>query len=143
MNKQQTDKFDVFLCYHSEDREAVKKLAENLKGQGILPWFDQWHLQPGLPWQQALEDQISRIKSAAVCIGKTGIGPWQRSELDAFLREFVRRKCPVIPVILANAPRNPKIPIFLEGMTWVDFRKQTPDPLETLTWGITGNRIIP
>jgi hypothetical protein len=25
-------------------------------------------------------------------------------------------------------------------MTWVDFRKEDPDPLEQLVWGITGQR---
>jgi len=25
-------------------------------------------------------------------------------------------------------------------MTWVDFRKQEPDPMQRLLWGITGRR---
>jgi hypothetical protein len=25
-------------------------------------------------------------------------------------------------------------------MTWVDFRKDDPDPMEQLVWGITGKR---
>jgi hypothetical protein len=25
-------------------------------------------------------------------------------------------------------------------MTWVDFRKRDPDPMEQLIWGITGER---
>ena len=28
--------------------------------------------------------------------------------------------------------------MLLEGFGWVDFRKQRPDPLEQLIWGITG-----
>ncbi len=28
----------------------------------------------------------------------------------------------------------------LEGMTWVDFRKGEPDPMEMLVWGITGKK---
>jgi hypothetical protein len=79
-----------------------------------------------------------------VFVGKKGrkkfIGPWQEMELEAFLREFVNRSCPVIPVLLSNAPKQPKLPIFLKGMTWVDFSKQDPDPLEQLIWGITGEK---
>lgn len=95
-------------------------------------------MRPDLPWQGILEQQIKQIKSAAVFIGKDGIGPWHQVELNAFLREFVDRGCPVIPVLLPNAPKEPKLPIFLKAMTWVDFRKGKPDPMEQLVWGITG-----
>ena len=115
-------------------------VGERLKIEGIKPWLDEWELQPGLPWQRALEKQIQHIKSAAVFVGKDGIGPWQQMELEAFLREFVQRGCPVIPVLMANAPATPQLPLFLQGMTWVDFRKNVPDPMFQLIWGITGKR---
>jgi WD40 repeat protein len=135
-----THDFDVFLCYNEADRLVVKQVGEQLKENGILPWFDQWELPPGRPWQPLLETQIGQIKSAAVFVGKDGIGPWQRQELDAFLREFVGRGCPVIPVLLEDALKKPVLPIFLKGMTWVDFHSRDPDPIELLIWGITGKR---
>lgn len=135
-----TKDFDVFLCHNSADKAEVKKIGEQLKEHGILPWLDEWELQPGLPWQRLLEEQMEHIKSAAVFVGTKGIGPWQRQELDAFLREFADRNCPVIPVLLASAPKKPQLPIFLKGMTWVDFRSQEGDPLKRLIWGVTGER---
>ena len=45
-------------------------------------------------------------------------------------------------VILPDGESAPDLPIFLEGMTWVDFRKQKPDPLQRLLWGITGRREV-
>lgn len=138
--KIETRDFDVFLCHNSEDKTEVMEIGNKLKEYGILPWLDEWELQPGLPWQDELEKVLEQIKSAAVFIGKDGIGPWQQHELSAFLREFVDRKCPVIPVLLPNAPKKPKLPIFLKGMTWSDFRKDKPNPLEQLIWGITGER---
>ncbi len=138
--KLKTGDYDVFLCHNSDDRQAVKEIAERLKEQGILPWLDEWDLRPGLPWQRALEERIESIKSAAVFIGESGIGPWEDQELQAFIRQFVRRQCPVIPVLLPNAPKEPRLPVFLEGMTWVDFRKSDADPLRRLIWGITGER---
>jgi WD40 repeat protein len=140
--KEATNDFDVFLCHNNTDKPAVRQIGEKLKELGILPWLDEWELQPGLPWQRTLENQISHIKSAAVFVGKDGIGPWQHQELDAFLREFVRRGCPVIPIILDYAPNEPQLPIFLQGMTWVDFRKQEPEPMSRLIWGITGRRVL-
>jgi nucleotide-binding universal stress UspA family protein len=135
-----TAKFDVFLSYNRADREAVKEIAEQLKARGISPWLDEWALRPGLPWQQALEKQIRKIKSAAVFVGTKGIGPWQDMEQAAFINEFVKRQSPVIPVILPTSKKVPKLPVFLAGMTWVDFRKDDPDPLERLIFGITGRR---
>ena len=126
--------------HNSKDKSQVKIIGEQLKKRGILPWLDEWELRPGLPWQRLLEQQIVNIKSAAVFVGIGGIGPWQRQELDAFLREFVERGCPVIPVVLESAPKKPVLPLFLKGMTWVDFRKKNPEPLERLIWGITGEK---
>ena len=138
--KLKAGEFDVFLCHNSEDKPVVKDIAKSLIERAILPWLDEWDLRPGLSWQDALERQIEQIKSAAVFVGKNGIGPWQRSELNAFLREFVERGCPVIPVLLPDAPSKPELPLFLKGMLWVDFRKQDPDPMVQLMWGITGKR---
>lgn len=139
--KMKVGDYDVFLCHNSDDKQAVKQIGEQLKKQGILPWLDEWELRPGLPWQRSLEQQIEKIKSAAVFVGKDGIGPWQQMEIEAFLREFVNRGCPVIPVLLADAPHQPSLPPFLRGMTWVDFRKQEPEPMSRLIWGITGKRV--
>ena len=130
--------FDVFLCYNRSDKEEVQKIRQQLQQEGIKPWVDEWDLLPGRPWQTALEEQIGLIKSAAVFVGVNGIGPWQREELNAFLREFVGRGCPVIPVLLQDAPLEPKLPIFLQAMQWVDFRKERPNPLGQLIGGIQG-----
>lgn len=134
------EQFDVFLCHNIADKPAVKEIGLKLVEQGIVPWLDEWELRPGVPWQRLLEEQIAKIKSAAVFVGREGIGPWQRQELDGFLREFAKRHCPVIPVLLPGAPVQPSLPLFLMEMTWVDFRVSQPDPLARLIWGITGNR---
>ncbi|HYT41866.1 MAG TPA: toll/interleukin-1 receptor domain-containing protein, partial [Methylomirabilota bacterium] len=138
--KIETNDFDVFLCHNNKDKPEVKRIGERLKEFGIYPWLDEWELQPGKPWQRSLEQQITQIKSAAVFVGKDGIGPWQQEELEAFLSEFVDRGCPVIPILLPDAPKEPQLPVFLKARTWVDFRSWDPDPLKQLVWGITGER---
>lgn len=131
------DQFDVFLCHNSKDKPEVIEIAHELTRQGIKPWLDKWELRPGLAWQVLLEEQIENIKSAAVFVGSSGLGPWQSQEMRAFLNEFVERNCPVIPVLLGNTPQQPKLPIFLMAHTWVDFRTDT-EAMENLIWGITG-----
>jgi hypothetical protein len=130
--------FDVFLCHNSDDQPAVIEIAQQLQQNGLKPWLDVWELQPGAIWQFGLEQQIESIRAAAVFVGKDGLGPWQSEEVYAFLQEFMRRKCPVIPVMLPDTPQQPKLPIFLRNRHWVDFRLQNPDPLVQLVWGITG-----
>ena len=135
-----TGDFDVFLCHNNKDKPAVKEIGEKLKEQGILPWLDEWELRPGRPWQPLLEKEIGKIKSAAVFVSKNDTGPWQKQELYALLNEFAHRGCPVIPVLLPDTEEVLELPIFLKNMTWVDFRRQDPDPMKQLIWGITGQR---
>ncbi|MBI3272739.1 MAG: TIR domain-containing protein [Planctomycetes bacterium] len=131
-------RFDVFLCHNSDDKAEVKRIAERLKLRGLLPWLDEWEIRPGTLWQEALERQITGIRSVAVFVGHSGIGPWQDLELLAFIREFVKRGCPVIPVLLPGCESPPALPVLLQGFHFVDFRNPEPDPLEQLEWGITG-----
>lgn len=130
--------FDVFLCHNSKDKPAVIEVAEQLKQRQIKPWLDIWELPPGRSWQASLEQQIDQIGAAAVFVGSSGFGPWQSEEIKVFLREFVSRQCPVIPVLLSDAPEEPQLPLFLRDLIWVDFRIQQPDPMGQLIWGITG-----
>ena len=143
-SKRAAGRFDVFMCHNSADKPAVKALALRLKAErGLLPWLDEWELPPGQPWQVLLEAQIERIDSAAVFFGAAGVGPWQEQEMRGFIDEFVRRKVPLIPVILDGAPALPHLPLFLRAMTWVDFRRADPEPFERLVWGITQQRSEP
>lgn len=119
---------------------TVRHIGEQLKIYGLLPWLDEWELRPGFSWQKALAEQINKGKSVAVFVGKSGIGPWQDREIEAFLGEAVKRACPIIPVLRRSGKPIPELPIFLRGVTWVNFRKKKPEPLRQLIWGITGER---
>jgi hypothetical protein len=51
-----TGDFDVFLCHNSADKPAVRRIGEQLKEYGLLPWLDEWELRPGFSWQKVLEE---------------------------------------------------------------------------------------
>ncbi|SLM45458.1 conserved hypothetical protein [Nitrospira sp. ND1] len=138
--KEASGNFDVFLCHNSSDKPVVNAIASQLKEKGILPWLDEERLRPGLPWMQQFEEQIESIKSAAVFVGASGIGPWQSQEIWVLLQKFTQLRCPVIPVLLEGAPQKLELPIFLDINTLVDFGKREPEPLEQLIWGVTGER---
>ncbi|QDL11540.1 hypothetical protein DP114_29830, partial [Brasilonema sennae CENA114] len=128
-------RFDVLLCYHDEDRNQVKQIAEQLKERQIRPWLDIWEAFAGTSWQQLLETQIAKINSVAVFIGRSG-GPWQQEQIEPFIWEFIEQKRPVIPVILPNVVQEPQLPIYLRRRTRVDFRQQDPEPITQLINGI-------
>jgi hypothetical protein len=132
--------FDVFLCHNSEDKPAVREIARRLVAEDIDPWLDEEQIRPGTSWQTVLGQQIETIKSAAVFVGKSGLGPWQNQEVQALLSQFVNRACPVIPVILSSADKTPTLPWTLANLHYVDFRAQNLDPIEQLIWGITGKK---
>ncbi len=139
-----TGQFDVFLCHNDEDKDEVKEIGKKLKDKDLLPWLDEWEVPPGRSWLRVLGQQLTQVRAAAVFIGKNGIGPWQLEEIEVLLQEFVKRKCPVIPVLLKSAPEpeNLQVPIFLSNKIkkWVNFCEQDPDPLEQLIWGIRERR---
>ncbi|MGH3245980.1 MAG: TIR domain-containing protein [Trebonia sp.] len=136
--KEEVQEFDVFLCHNWEDKPAVREIARQLRDRGLRPWLDERELRPGLPWQPAVEDVIASIPAAAVIVGSR-VGPWQDQELAAFLRQFVGRRCAVVPVLLPGAdPLD--LPIFLNGLTYVNLAATEPDPIDQLVWGITGRQ---
>jgi nucleotide-binding universal stress UspA family protein len=116
------EQFDVFLSHNSRNKPTVRQLAEALQQRGLKVWLDEWELVPGRLWQEALEEIIRTTRSAAVLVGKDGLGPWEIPEMRGCLSEFVSRKLPVIPVLLPDAPSEPNLPLFLKGLTWVDLR---------------------
>jgi len=134
--------FDVFLSHNSKDKPTVRQLAEALQRRGLKVWLDEWELVPGRPFQRALEEIIQTTRSAAVLVGKDGLGPWEIPEMEGCLSEFVSRKLPVIPVLLPDAPSQPNLPLFLKGFTWVDLRAGglSDVNLDRLEWGITGQK---
>ncbi len=132
--------YDVFLCHNSIDKPTVKSLGKQLRQRGLRPWLDEWDLPPGSPWEAKIVEQLECCRAVAVFIGSGGVGPWQSREVQRALRTCIETGYPVIPVVLANCESEPALPLGLDTLTRVDFRKRDPDPIEQLVWGITGLR---
>lgn len=135
--------YDVFLSHAGQDKPAVEELARRLRRRRLKPFLDKWHLVPGEPWQEALEEALDRSRTFAVFIGPGGIGPWQNEEMRDALDARVRDKSlRVIPVLLpgASMPEEKELPRFLRRLTWVDFRGGLDDAeaLHRLVSGIKG-----
>ena len=138
-------KYDAFLSHSSQDKPTVEKLAIRLEDEvGLKPFLDKWHLVPGEPWQEALEEALNDSATCIVCLGPNGLGPWENEEMRSALDERVRdRTLRVIPVLLPGAdPKDEKtLPRFLRRLTWVDFRVgvDSYDAFYRLVAGIRGH----
>lgn len=134
----------VLLSYSRRDEAEVVELAEELRRRGIRPWLDLWDLTPGRSWQEELEAVIETVPAAAVIVGRDGLGPWEARETRACLEEYVRRRLPVVPVLLPGVPEKPELPLFVRAFTWVDLRAGiTGAGVDRLVWGITGEKPEP
>jgi hypothetical protein len=132
---------DVFLSHNSRDKPIVEEIAARLRERGLTFWLDKLELQPGLPWQEGLEEGIRASRTVAVFIGADGLGAWEAPEMRAFIDRSRRERVPVIPVLLPGCPDSPGLPLFLEAFTWVDLRKGlTEEGIARLAWGITGTK---
>jgi pimeloyl-ACP methyl ester carboxylesterase len=136
--------FDTFLSHNDTDKPLARAVGQALKERNLRVWLDEWEQIPGRPWMEAIEAIISSTKSALVLVGSSGIGPWEQPEMRACITQFVKRRIPVIPILLPGAAVQPELPLFLSQFTWVDLRHGlTKEGLDKLVWGITGEKPAP
>ncbi|MCP3959086.1 MAG: TIR domain-containing protein, partial [bacterium] len=140
---QDATRYDVFLSHNSRDKPAVELLAQKLRAADLEPFLDKWHLIPGEPWQEALEEALTASATCAVFLGAGGISPWENEEMRAALEERAQNTgYRVIPTLLPDAtmPEREELPRFLRRLTWVDFRQglEDEDALQRLIAGIRG-----
>jgi len=128
------------VSYARRDWDKIEPIIVALKDRGILPWVDKWDMVPGKVWQDVLRNQLRNVKAAVVFIGPRGSGPWQQLELRELIDQFTKGKRTIIPAILPGRKAFPDLPSFLGQVQAVDFRLQSPDPVDQLVYGITGVR---
>ena len=135
--------YDVFLSHRSPDKPMVERLAEKLVEEAQLsPFLDRWHLIPGEPWQESLEQALNRSRCVAVFVGPSGVNSWENEEMRAALSRRVQENSfRVIPVLLPGADQEAKdkLPSFLLRFTWVDFSAGIDDPAELNLWLTSDN----
>lgn len=139
-------RYDVFLSHNSVDKPAVEDVARRLLAAGIRPFLDTWHLIPGQPWQEELEQALTDSDCTAVFLGPSGVSPWHNEEMRAALDDAVRRRDDyrIIPVLLPGAALE-SVSRFLARRSWVDFSVGLDDAeaFSRLVAGIKGEAFEP
>jgi nucleotide-binding universal stress UspA family protein len=137
--KEDVAEHDIFLSYNRRDKDAVRSIAQRLRSRGLRPWMDERQLRPGLPWQPQLDEIIARVPAAALVIGAQR-SPWQAKEIFAFIQQSVSWGCVIVPALLPDA-NTADLPVFLQGLTWVNLAVPEPDPIDQLVWRITDQQL--
>jgi len=140
--KKSKKEYDVFLSHNSKDKDEVKKISDQLEKLGVLPWMDTRDLHPGNNIIEEIQKNIQNIRTAAVFIGKDGVGPWQNIEWQTYFHLLQEKKANIIPVILPNVDDEPKLPPFLQPFRRVFFNKSYPYGLDELYRGITEGKDV-
>lgn len=135
-----TDQLDVFLAYNTHDIAEVLHICGALRQNGIRPWIDVEQVRPGTWAQDAIQQAIRAVRTAAVFLGPRGTGRWQMLEIRAFVERCTTDGLPVVPVLLPGVPEPPPELIVLRQLNYVRFEHSVrePGPLRRLCWGVTG-----
>ncbi|MGZ4968164.1 MAG: toll/interleukin-1 receptor domain-containing protein [Methylobacter sp.] len=133
--------FDVFISHNTKDKPIVRELIKKLNDRRLRIWFDDEMIIPGDSIQDKLEEGIEYSRAALVLVGKEGLGPWEKREVNALLQDAANKYKRIIPVLLPGNYEQPKLPLFLRDCHYVDFRKGLDtNNFEKLVKGITRNK---
>ena len=100
--------YDVFLSHNSKDKPDVRALVGWLEDNDVTVWLDEAELKPGDRLTKKLGVSLEASRSAIICIGPDGEGPWQSEEIDTLLNKSIklsrqRDEFRIIPVLLPGA----------------------------------------
>ena len=105
----------AFFSYCRADSDFALKLAEDLKAAGANVWIDQLDIEPGTPWDGAVEEAL--IKSPRMLVILSAVSVVSANVRDEITYALSHEKR-VIPVLITDCD----LPIRLSRLQHIDFR---------------------
>lgn len=137
----ETQKFDVFLSYHSGDAAWVAALRSALVAKNFKVWLDSDQILPGDRYAEALERGLESSRSVALIVSSGSLqSNWVKEEYYRALGlANSNASLRLIPVLIEAVP----VPGFLSSRSWADFRDPAKfeESLNRLCMGITGSGV--
>ena len=91
---------DVFLSYSSSDRDAARRFADGLAGEGLTVWWDA-ALRAGETFDEVIENALKAAKSVIVLWSPRSVtSRWVRAEAT-----LADRRNKLVPVIIEQCDR--------------------------------------
>src|SRR5438094_473008 len=110
----------VFLSYADADEPIATRIADALRGAGLLVWSDSWELAAGDSIARRIEETLVSSDLLVVLLSPRSVNSrWVEVELSAALATELRdRAITVIPALIEDC----QIPALLADRAYFDLR---------------------
>src|SRR5215210_2084902 len=121
----ETFKYDVFISHSSEDKPAVRELAERLKADGLRVWLDEWEIKPGDMIGLKIEQGLEQSRTLVLVMSKNAFASeWVTLERHtAMFRDPTNQQRRFIPLRLDDA----EIKDTLKQFAYVDWQQRSDE----------------
>lgn len=83
------DRWFVFVCHASEDKDLARRIATDLHSAGIETFFDEWDITAGESVRARIDEGLAASTHVVVLLTDRSLAkPWVNAEIDA---AFVRK----------------------------------------------------
>jgi TIR domain len=106
----------IFLSYARADNEFALKLAQDLRAAGTSLWVDQFDIEPGQPWDTAVEQALKQSPIMLVIISSASIQSANVLDEISFAIETKKR---IVPILHEKCD----LPFRIRRLQYVDFTK--------------------
>jgi len=95
-----TEKWDIFICHASEDKDAfARQLAEALQKRGLRVWYDKFTLKLGDSLRRTIDRGLSESTYGVVILSKAFFAKdWPQKELDGLDARERNGKKVILPI---------------------------------------------
>jgi hypothetical protein len=102
INRFKTSRVRAFLCHSSEDKPIVEKIANRIRSNGSIVWFDKWEIKAGDSIVEKINAGLEDMTHLLLFVSKSSINkPWVKKELSVgIMRKLKDNSVKVIPVLL-------------------------------------------
>ncbi len=66
--------YDGFLNHCAKDKGVVRAVAERLRADGLMVWFDEWVLKPGHGIPAKIEEGLEHSRVLVLCMSANAFG---------------------------------------------------------------------
>src|SRR5579872_2877623 len=117
--------YDVFLSHSTDDKPAVRELAERLKTDGLRVCFDEWEIQPGDQILRKIGELLEQSRTLVLIMSTRAFASkWATLESHMVLfSDPTNTQRRFIPLLLDNA----EIPAILRQFAYVDWRQRAEE----------------
>jgi hypothetical protein len=116
---------EVFICYASEDEDAVLAICRALESSNISCWYSKRDVKIGQDWRRTAQ---SAIQNSRIFLLISSIHSNASEPVDRELTKTLTYKIPVLVIRIDNEPINPEYDFVIGDSQWLE--AQEP-PLES------------